>query len=86
MPDPRDFDYLPRQWVINVVFTLHAEAFGKWVKGLCEDRNKLRALKAKEAVALDPVIHKAFKASTLVSRKCCAAALACLSLLTPSFL
>ena len=70
MPDPRDMDYLPRQWVINVCYTLHKEKFKKWVRELCEDRNKLRTLKAKEAVALDPVIHKAFKVSTLVARKC----------------
>ena len=73
MPDARDFDYLPRQWVVNVCYSLHGAAFKKWVKELCEERNALRTLKAKEAVALDPAIHKAFQASTLVARKCPAA-------------
>ena len=42
MPEPRDIDYLPRQWIINVCHTLHDAAFRQWVKELCEERNKLR--------------------------------------------
>ncbi len=69
LPDPEDHEYLPRQWTINVLFTVLNEPFAQWARQLCEERNELRKKKANEEVELHPDIFAAFQKSSLSARK-----------------
>ncbi len=39
MPDERDIPKLPRQWVVNLAYTLIGDEFRDWVKNRIEERN-----------------------------------------------
>ena len=72
LPDPRDFRKLPRQWLINMTFTLIGDSFAEWVNERVEARNHKLLEEANKAIELDPEIAKAFHAATSVSSKCIA--------------
>jgi hypothetical protein len=39
LPDERDIAKLPRQWVVNVGYSIVGEEFAAWVKAQVEQRN-----------------------------------------------
>ena len=39
LPDERDIRRLPRQWIINVVYSLIGDSFRNWVSTLVRTRN-----------------------------------------------
>ena len=68
LPDRKqELDKLPREYLINVIFTKVGEPFKNWV----DERVGMRHEKVKEKgemfVELDPEIHKVFMASQAVS-------------------
>ncbi|MEC8878028.1 MAG: hypothetical protein VX554_02475 [Candidatus Thermoplasmatota archaeon] len=60
---------LPKQWVVNVAYSVVGDQFGAWVREQIEARNLKVAHERDMLVDLDPEIAAAFAASTAVSRK-----------------
>ena len=67
--DQLDIDRLPRQYVINVIYTLCGEDFEKWISKTIESRNDQLLKQRDLLIEMDPAIAKIFKESTSVSRK-----------------
>ena len=67
LPPPEDFEDVPRQWIINVIFTVAGDDFSAWTKKMREERNALERAKGKGEIEMDPEIFAAYKASTLTS-------------------
>ena len=69
LPEPDDFRRLPRQWLINVAYTLIEKPFADWVHARTEARNSKLVEEQKLAIDIDPAILRAFNASTNISSK-----------------
>ena len=60
---------VPRQWLINVTYTLVGEAFSAWVKDEIASRNEDLARKQNLLIDMDPEIAKAFHGSVNISSR-----------------
>jgi hypothetical protein len=60
---------LPRQFLINLLFTLLGSEFSDWVNAIVEARNLKVATDRKMLLELDPDIAQAFHNSTAVNSK-----------------
>ena len=69
LPEPDEQKKLPRQWVINLVYTLAGKPFADWVLEHIEARNSKLVQQRKMAISMDPEILRAFQASSHVSSK-----------------
>ena len=69
MPDGADLLRMPRQWLINVAFTVCGEGFERWINQQVQSRNTKVAESNKLMIHLDPEIHRAYMESTQVSSK-----------------
>ena len=69
LPDEKDIPRLPRQWLINMLFTVVGEDFETWVNSRVSQRNRMRASDQNLLIDLDPAIATAFHASTHVSSR-----------------
>ena len=69
LPDKRDISRLPRQWIVNLIYTLVGDDFKHWVAEKIRSRNDRIASKYDLMLDLDPAIAKAFMASSMVSSK-----------------
>ena len=69
LPDAKDVPRLPRQWILNVVFTVVGRPFADWVNRQVEDRNATRASEQNLMIDLDPEVAEAFAQSTHVSTR-----------------
>ena len=54
---------LPRQYVINVIYTLVGEPFQKWVTARCNERHVKVAEDKDMYIEMDPKIAKIFRES-----------------------
>ena len=70
LPEPEDFRHLPRQWLINVAYTLVDRPFADWASSIVESRNQRLIAKQQLAIDIDPEILRCFNASSNVSSKC----------------
>ena len=69
LPDDRDLHRLPRQWVINVIYTVVGDSFQDWVNERIEQRNSKVAEDDNKMIEVDPEIAAAFNASNYISGK-----------------
>lgn len=69
MPEQREWRRLPRQWLINLLFTFVGELFERWVKEKVAERNSAFVSKNKLDIAIAPEIAGFFAKSDRVSRK-----------------
>ena len=69
LPDERDCYRLPRQYMLNLVYTLSGETFANWVQSNIAERNNELAAKQDLMIEMDPQIAKAFAESTQISSK-----------------
>ena len=69
LPDERDVPKLPRQWLINVIYSLAGDDFRAWVSQQVKDRNDRVAEKRDLMIELDPDIAAAFGDSANISSK-----------------
>ena len=69
LPEDRDMHKVPRQWLINVTYTIIGEPFSKWVKKEIVDRNEALAKKQNLLIEMDPEIARAFHSSHNISSK-----------------
>ena len=69
MPEDRDMHKVPRQWIINVAYSVIGETFNTWVKEEIVNRNEFGAQKQKLLIEMDNDIAKAFHSSVNISSK-----------------
>ena len=69
LPDEKDIHRLPRQWLVNLVYTLVGDSFGSWVTQHIKTRNDKLAEKQDLLIDLDPAIAAAFGSSLNISSK-----------------
>ena len=69
LPDKEEWDKLPRQWLISLIYTLVGKPFADWALARMQARNDKVIEKQKLAIEMDPEILAAFNASTYVSSK-----------------
>ena len=69
LPDARDQYRLPRQYVINLVYTLVGQPFAREVERRIEERNQTLAMKQDLLITMDSEIARAFQESTMISSK-----------------
>ena len=70
LPEDRDMHKVPRQWLINVAYTIIGDSFATWIKESIEQRNEELAKKQKLLIEMDPDIAAAFNSSVNISSKC----------------
>ena len=69
LPEERDMAKLPRQWIINIIYSLCGDSFRQWVSQQVKDRNERLAEKRDLMIDLDPDIAAAFGNSAYISSK-----------------
>ena len=68
-PDESEIAKLPKQFLVNVAYSILDDLFADWVKEQIEERNAKVAEKGNLMIELDSEIHQAFLESSAVSRK-----------------
>ena len=68
-PMKEDMYRLPRQWIINVAYSLLGDEFRHWVSKRVVERNVHVAKTHNLFINIDPAIAKIFADSTHTSRK-----------------
>ena len=69
MPEDRDMHKVPRQWIINVAYSVVGETFNAWVKEEISNRNDELAKKQKLLIEMDGEIANAFHSSVNISSR-----------------
>ena len=69
LPDSKDIPRLPRQWLVNVMYTVVGKEFADWVHRHIELRNGSMAHEKNLMIDLDPEVAKVFQGSTHVSTR-----------------
>jgi len=69
LPDERDHHRLPRDWLVNVTYTVMKDAFSSWVSERVKARNDTVLENRDLIISMDPLIAKSFKESVNVSSK-----------------
>ena len=69
LPEDRDMHKVPRQWLINIVYTIIGNPFSEWVKSEIVKRNTDLAKKQNLLIEMDPEIARAFQSSVNISSK-----------------
>ena len=69
LPEERDMDRLPRQYIATIVRGLLKEKFDVWVDNVIEERNETVKKKQNLEIELDPKIYKIYLESKNVSSK-----------------
>ena len=59
-PEADDLRKLPRQWVINVTYTLVGRPFADWVQAKMTARNEQLVAQRDLGIQMDPEIFRAF--------------------------
>ena len=68
--ETKEIEKLPRQYIINIIYTLVGKPFELWVNQRIEERHRLIAEDQNMNIELDPDIAAIFQASNSVSGKC----------------
>ena len=69
LPEERDLDRLPKQWIADITYTVMKESFSKWVTERVKIRNDTIAENRNLIIELDPEVAEAFKKSLNISSK-----------------
>lgn len=69
LPDDRDIVKLPRQWIVNVIYSIVGDEFRTWVFDQIKSRNDHLAEQNDLMIELDPEIAAAFGQSFNISSK-----------------
>ena len=67
IPEDRDIHRVPRQWLINIAYTVIGKPFNDWVQDEIVTRNEELAKKQKLLIEMDSEIAKAFHGSVNIS-------------------
>ena len=71
LPEAKELDKLPRQWVANVIYTIEGEPFAAWVEQQIARRNSKIVLNNNKEISMDADVYAAFMSSEQISSKCC---------------
>ena len=63
MPEPVELEKYPRQWKINIIYTLVGEEFKKWVKTKVEEYHQKIKDQQNNEFEMDKEIYDLLKAS-----------------------
>ena len=69
MPDEPDLPKTPKQWIINVAYTIIGQPFADWVMQVVTERNMKLQQEQNLMINIDPEVKAAWAQSTLVSCK-----------------
>ena len=69
MPDEMDWYRLPRQWLVNIIFTNVGSGFKKWVDDLVKARADKVFNDEDEMVEIDDELYEAYQDAPIVSSK-----------------
>lgn len=69
LPHEDEFRRLPRQWLINVAYTLIDKPFADWVFARMQARNQKLMDERELGINIDPEVMRCFQASTHISSK-----------------
>ena len=69
LPEERDWHRLPRNFIINLMYTILGDPIKNYVKYIVEKRNSAVIDKQNMGLELDDEIQRAFEKSTFVSCK-----------------
>ena len=67
LPEDRDMERLPRNFIATVVRGLLKQDFDRWVEGVIEKRNEALRSKQKLEILMTPEIHALFQKSKMIS-------------------
>ena len=67
LPEKRDIHRLPRNFIVNLLYTLIGDEIKHFVKGIVEIRNQAVVENQRMALELDDDIRRAFEVSTTVT-------------------
>ena len=68
LPDKEDLHKVPKQWLVNIVYSIVQEDFSKWVRKLIESRNEKLVSEKDALLEMDPQIAEVFARSTAISQ------------------
>lgn len=68
-PVKKEIKKLPKQWIINMAYTVLGHSFADWVHKQIEARNEKVTKEKNLLIDMDPDIARAFAQSTAVSCK-----------------
>ncbi len=63
LPEAKELDKLPRQWLANLIFTIAGEPFATWVDDQIKRRNSKIVLNDNKEIAMDADVYAAFMSS-----------------------
>ena len=69
LPVNKELPKLPKQWIVNVGYTIIGDDFGHWIKEQILERNKKVTTQKNLLIDMDPEVAAAFQQSTNVSCK-----------------
>jgi len=67
LPDAKEHAQLPRQWIINIVFTVGGDDFGLWAQQQQDNRNNKMAADNNLLIDIDPEIKRVLDQSKFIS-------------------
>ena len=67
LPIEKEIYRLPKQYLVNIVYTVVGETFAQWVRDRIEERNKKVAIEKDLMIKVDDKIAEVFFGSTAVS-------------------
>ena len=70
MPDEVEIKKAPKQWIVNMIYSLVQDDFADWVKRKINTRNEKVTSDRNLLIDMDPDVAAAFASSTAVSSKC----------------
>ena len=57
LPDEKERFKLPKQWIVNITYTIAGDDFAEWVKEAIETRNRKVTIEKDLMIDMDPDIH-----------------------------
>jgi len=69
LPDMKEIKTLPKDFLMNLLYTINGNPFKEWVRTHCNIRNEKIANKLGEFISLDKKFADALKTSTHISSK-----------------
>ena len=69
LPDEVDIKKCPKQWVVDIIYSVICRPFAEWVKAQIEARNRKIAVEGNLLINMDAEIAEAYARSTAVSSK-----------------
>ncbi len=68
MPIEKELLKIPKQWIVNIAYTLFGDSFSNWVFDQIEARNAKLAKEKNLMINIDPEIAAAWHSSTAVAQ------------------